>query len=211
MLSQSIENLYSAFAKVPAPRWIEACPCCLNDKEIEHLVSAPRRQLSPDDLSAYASKAFLTVGAAEDYLYFLPRILEISATDDRWWPSPEVIGKGIREANPPEWPAHRVEALTSFNAAIIETAISAKAYDSLDPWLCAIANMEFDVKPHLAEVSKDRAAILAYFEDNVRCLPQNELCNSFWKLPNAGHDAIVAWFHSDEIRKLPFEEYGYQM
>lgn len=192
------------------PAWIDACPDCLDAAEIERLVSTPLRKLSPDDLSAYASKAFLTVGAVADYLYFLPRILEISAMED-WWPSPEVVGRAIRAAGPSDWPRHRIEALMGFNSVVIEMAITSGAYDNLDPWLCAIAQMELDVKPHLLQISTSRAAIVAYFDDNARCLPQDQLCNPFWELPCAGHDAIVEWFHSEEIRKVPFEDYGYLM
>lgn len=210
LLIESIDRLYAAFAERRTPPWIDACPDCLEVEEIKRLVSTPLRQLSPDDLSGYASKAFLTVGDVTDYLYFLPRILEISVKED-WWPSPEVIGRAIRSANPREWPSHRIEALGGFNSALIESALASGEYDRLDPWMCAIARMGFDVTPHLRQVASCRAAIVAYFDDNAKCLTQGRLCNPFWELPNAGHDAIVEWFRSEEIRKVPFEEYGYVM
>ncbi len=210
-LAESINRLYTAFAKKHLPRTIDACPDCLDAEEIECLVSTPLRQLSPDDLSAYASKAFLTVGDVADYLYFLPRILEISATDDRWWPSPEVTGRAIRAANPTDWSSHQIEAMAGFNSAVIDAAIGCGEYDKLDPWMCAIARMGLDVTPHLRQIASCRAAVLAYFDDNAKCLTHGRLCNPFWELPNAGHDAIVEWFHTEEIRRVAFDEYGYQM
>ena len=73
-----IEELYAAFSDVPAPSTIDACPHCVDDKGLEKLLNTDLRDLEPDDLSSYASSAFLTVGDIPDYLYFLPRILEIS-------------------------------------------------------------------------------------------------------------------------------------
>ena len=75
--------------------------------------------------------------------------------------------------------------------------------------MCAIAQIGFDVQPYLGQISKCRAAVLAYFEDNARCLPESRLCNAFWELPCQTHDMIVEWFYSDEIRRVASEAYGY--
>lgn len=210
LLLESIDRLYISFAEKRKPTRIEACPHCLDATEIARLLSTPLRHLSPDDLTKYASKALLTVGDVADYLYFLPRILEISATVD-WWPGPEIVGRAIRLTNPPIWSADRMEALARFNAAVIETAIVTGEYDKLDPWMCAIARMELEVKPCLRQIANCRAAIVTFFDDNATGLTDGRLCNPFWELPNAGHDAIVDWFRSEAIRKVAFEEYGYVM
>src|SRR5580704_4130062 len=195
-LLQAIEQLYAAFADVPKPREISGCPCCLDDKDVDTLLATPRREIRPRDLSSYASSAFLTVGSAADYAYFLPRILEISATDDTWWPEIEVTGCAIRSCGPDFWPAVRTDALRCFLLSVISEAIAAGAYDKLDGWMCAIARMGFDVAPHLEQIAKDSAAVLAYFEANARCLPKDRLCNAFWERPSAAHDEIVRWFSS---------------
>lgn len=207
----AIERLYAAFADIPKPRHIDGCAHCLDDKGIDRLLATPPRALSPNDLSPYASSAFLTVGDVADYLYFLPRILEISAIDDSWWPDPEVTGRAIRSAKPDSWPGSRLEAVGSFLAAVIDTAITSGEHHKLDGWLCAIARMGFDVRPYLQQLATSPAAVLAYFEDNVSSLPRNRLSNSFWELPCSGHDAIVEWFYSDEIRRIPFDAYGFVM
>src|SRR5262245_26685041 len=94
-LRQAIEGVYTAFLDVPRPTSVDGCPCCIGQKGISILLSKPLRELSPDDLTHYAASAFLTVGAVEDYLYFLPRILEILATQHDWWPDPEVVTLAI--------------------------------------------------------------------------------------------------------------------
>jgi hypothetical protein len=210
-LEQAIERLYAAFAEIPKPKRIDGCSHCLNAKEIDKLLASRLCDISPSDLAPYASSAFLTVGDVGDYLYFLPRILEVSATDDSWWPDPEVTGRAIRATNPGLWPSSRREATESFLKVVIDTAIAIGEYHKIDGWLCAIARMEFDVRPYLQQVAKSSAAVLAYFEENASSLAQNRLVNSFWELPCAGHDAIVEWFYSDEIRKIPFDAYGFAL
>jgi hypothetical protein len=213
-LEQAIDRLYTAFADVPKPRRIDGCPCCIEKKNIRVLLSSPLRALTPDDLSDYASSAFLTVGAVADYLYFLPRILEISIRTSFWWPDIEVTGRAITATAPRSWSQSHRSALLGFLHVVIDWIVgSGEQYqlDELDGWLCAIARMGLDVRPFLDQVAKSPAAVLAYFEANARCLPQNTLCNAFWELPCDGHDAIVQWFKSEPIRKIPLEAYGYVM
>ncbi len=91
---------------------------------------------------------------------------------------------------------------------MIGSVIESGDYHALGNWMCAIARMEFDIMPYLEQIAKSPEAVLAYFEENVGSLPQNKLSNAFWELPCPGHDAIVNWFFSPEIRKILFEAYG---
>lgn len=207
-IQDTIEALYRAFAKNPRPRHIDGCPCCIDKNEIHVLLAKSLRAITPRELASYASSAFLTVGEVADYLYFLPRILEITATDSSWWPSPEITGRAIREANPEMWPDVQRSALCNFFSAMIGSTIEGAEYDRLDEWMCAIAYTGIDVWPFLKQIAKNPAAILGYFEQNARTLPGNKLTNNFWELPCPGHDAIVDWFFSPEISKIPFDGYG---
>jgi hypothetical protein len=210
-LQQSIDQVYTAFADVPKPRAIDGCPCCVEDKEVDKLLTTPLREISPNDLASYASSAFLTVGSVADYLYLLPRILEISATDDTWWPDVEVTGRAIRSSRPDSWPLSRRIALQRMFAAVIENAVEMGEYYKLDGWMCAIARSGFEIAPHLEQIATSPAAVLAYFEDNAACLPERKLCNAFWELPCRMHDEIVSWFYSEKIRRIPFDAYGYTL
>ena len=210
-LEVAIERLYSAFEDVPIPRHVEGCPCCIADKYIPLLLAAPLRTIAPPELASYASSALLTVGDVSDYLYFLPRILEISAIDASWWPDIEVTAKAISSADFGSWPIQRREALEFFLHEVVDWAIVSGAYWRLDSWLCAIARLGLDVGPYLSQIERNPSAVLQYFEDNADGLRKGKLCNAFWELPNNGHDAIVKWFNSDAIRKIPFEAYGYVM
>ena len=111
-LDAAIEDLYLAFSDLPSPKSIDACPCCIDDKNLDKLVNAIAREVSPEDLTSYASSAFLTAGDIPDYLYFLPRILEISVRDEWWWPDIEITGRALLETNIPTWPDRRQQAHT---------------------------------------------------------------------------------------------------
>jgi hypothetical protein len=49
-LSNSIDVLYRAFDDVAKPRHVDGCPCCIEKKEIEVLLSTPLREIPPDAL-----------------------------------------------------------------------------------------------------------------------------------------------------------------
>jgi hypothetical protein len=208
-LSNSIDAFYRAFADVSEPRYVDGCPCCIENKQVEVLLSTPLRELRPEELGSYAESALLTVGDIADYLYFLPRILEISIRVDSWWPDIEVTARAIRSTDLQSWPSRRFQALLALIAAVIEEIVGSGSHDQLDGWLCAIARMGLDVSPYLRKIETDRAAVLAYFEYNAASLTTGRLLNAFWELPNDGHDEIVKWFRSDAIRRIPFEAYGY--
>jgi len=207
-MSEAIEGLYRAFAAIPKPLHIDGCPCCIDRKEIGVLLAKSLRAIAPNELASYASSAFLTVGDVADYLYFLPRIMEIAATDPSWWPTPEVTGRAIKTAKPEMWTTAQQTALNDYLEAVTGTAIQSGNYYLLDEWMCAIARMGFSVRPYLEQIGSCPPAVLAYFQANVESLPRNRLKNAFWELSCPMHDVIVDWFFSEEIARIPFEAYG---
>jgi hypothetical protein len=207
-LEKSIEALYAAFANVPIPRHIDGCPCCIEDKGICTLLSTPLRRLSGEQLSSYASSAFLTVGDVADYLYFLPRILEISVLDDEWWLDIEVTGRAMANTDPLSWPGARRNSLHAVLEAKISALLQTPGTGSeIDGWMCGIAHAGLNVRPYLAQIEQSPAHVAAFYEKNGRRLPQ-KLDNQFWELPNAGHDAIVHWFGTEKVSDIIFEAYG---
>ncbi len=185
-LEQSIENVYTALAEVPKPDSVDGCTCCIDEKELVALLAVPLRNLTPEALANYAASALLTVGDVSDYLYFLPRILEISVRQDDWWPNIEVTARAISQTEPLRWSPIQQAALNNLFNAVIDWAIELNDAHKLDAWLCAIARMSFPLQPFLGQVEKSEIMILSYFERNASCLARNKLCNSFWELPNKG-------------------------
>ena len=207
-LHDAIERLYRVFARVPKPREIDGCPCCIDRKEIAVLLRKSLRAITPEELGSYAFSALLTVGKVADYLYYLPRILELTATEPAWLPSPEMTGRAIRTANPDSWTVAQRSAMDDYLKSVVGTVLRDRHFDRIDGWMCAIARMGFDVGPYLGEIAKCPAAVLEYFQTNAENLPRNKLTNAFWELPCPAHDVIVDWFFSPEIAKIPYEAYG---
>lgn len=208
-LDNAIENLYVAFSNVPIPSQIDGCPCCLGDIDKDKLLSTPLREISADDISKYASSAFLTVGTVSDYLYFIPRIIELSIRDPLLWPCIEVTGRAV-QASGLTMKDSRCGALTDLLRQYIEYLVESGDYRRIDEWMCAIGRMEFDVKPFLAIIENEPKAILRFWEDNSGKLHDGQLGNEFWDPPNSEHDEIVKWFRSDRISKVYAEAYGYK-
>lgn len=169
-LTQAIDDFYGAFSDVAIPRQIDGCPCCIDNERIAKLISTPLRDLAPADLTSYASSALLTVGNVSDYLFFLPRIMEISTLDETWWPNIEITARAIHSTQLTTWPSHRREALTTLLSAVMQNVIESQAYWRIDSWLCAIARMDFEVRTYLAMIARDSAAVLHFFEDNAEAL-----------------------------------------
>ena len=209
-LTSAIDDLYKAFADVARPEMIHACPCCMTADEVDLLLAKPLRGLSADELSSYASSALLTVGDVSDYLYFLPRILEISIFDDSWWPDIEVSGRKIKMTDATSWPTERFTALSDFFHAAADRILELKNYGRIDEWMCAIASIQLELQPFLARIGSDPDAVLEYFKANAKCLPVSKLCNPFWENPGPEHNEIVNWFKSGTVSKILFDTYGYK-
>lgn len=78
-LAESIEALYRVFATYPRRDQIDACPHCVGREDADVLPRVPLSELSARDLGRYTFKAITTWGGTDDYRYFVPRILELSA------------------------------------------------------------------------------------------------------------------------------------
>lgn len=208
-IDDAIARLYVAFSTVPRPRVIDGCPCCIANKEVDVLLAKPLWELRGSELDSYASSAFATVGSRADYLYFLPRILELTGTEPSWWPDLEVTGRAVRSSGPATWTAGQRTALDDYLMSLLGSALRDGGSPDIDSVICSVGRMGLEVRPYLNEVAKHPAAVLSYFESNAETLASRRLRNAFWELPCPAHDAVVAWFYSDAIARVPFDAYGY--
>lgn len=210
-IETAIQNLYSAFSDIEKTTQVQWCPCCIDRKNISALLETPLAQISSDDLSPYASSAFLTVGEVNDYRYFLPRILEVSLNDDSFWPDVAITGRAMNSAKISSEPAAKVQAVQQFFEAAIANFISNGDLDRIDDWICSAAKAGLDVRRLLQLVETDDKAILEYFNANSEALGKGKLGNEFWESYDPGQDTILAWFMSENVRRVPYEAYGYRV
>lgn len=207
-LKISIEAFYQSFSDLSKPTTINGCPCCVERKNLCTLLAKPLRVLSPDDLGPYAHSAFLTVGDTADYLYFLPRILEISITEDGWWPDPEITGRAIAETHPDCWPENRRIALEQLLVSVIRSLLEKPDTDTeIDGWMCAIAQTGLEVTPYLELLEASPVHVIDYYEHNARSLMKGKLTNAFWEKPCTGYDKILEWFRCSRVSHLIAKAY----
>jgi hypothetical protein len=208
-LQQAIVGVYGAFRDVPRPVSVDGCPCCIDRKGISILLSKPLPDLSPDDLTHYATSAFLTVGAVEDYLYFLPRILEILATTHNWWPNPEVVTRAIHTAGFHSWPDSRRNALTRYFEEVVGDLLSTEGSGAeIDSWICALGRLHVGLAPFLARIAANRPRLIEFYERNSQPLIDGRLANGFWDDAPEERKQVLEWFRSPETRKMIQEQYG---
>ena len=209
-LQQAIEGVYAAFREVPRPTSVDGCPCCIDRKGISVLLSKPLRDLSPNDLTHYAASAFLTVGAVGDYLYFLPRVLEILATEHDWWPNPEVVTRAIHTAGFHSWPDARQAALTRYFEEVIGDLLGTEgAGFEIDSWICALGRLHVELAPFLTRIAASRPRLIEFYEVNSQPLIDGRLANGFWDEAPEEQKQVVEWFRSPETQKLIEAQYGW--
>jgi hypothetical protein len=209
-LQKAIAGLYEAFSCEPKPSAIGWCNCdaCAPKENVSVLISKPLRSLAPDELSHYASSAFLTAGSEADFKYFLPRILEILVIEDGWWPSPEVVGRAITNAGWNHFSASQKISLLSFFNEVLINLIENKNGWAIDEWICGIARGVPDLQPYLNLIEKNPSALIAFYEENSETLNKERLKNSFWDKESPNEKILLGWFQSERIKNLINETYG---
>ena len=178
-LKEAIDELYTAFSRVPKPQHIDGCECCADQDDLRRLLSFHVREIPPDVLSPYAASALLTVGSVDDYKFFIPRILHVHVLDDTFWPDQEITGRAIAKTDVPDWPESQRNALTTFFANVVRHSLHPDRHHQIDSWLCTIALIGLDTAPYLSNIAKSEDAVLAYFNENPEKLPRPELSNNF--------------------------------
>ena len=161
---QTIDQLYRHFA-APVPPVIEGCPCCIDKRRVDVLLTTPLRPLSGKALWSYVSGVFFTVGSQRDYKYLLPRIFEISILDLGDANNAEIVLGKLRLADWRSWPVDEQIAVEAAVDAWIDLAIArdrSEAADGFVGWetesvLCGAARAGFPLARWQARL-KDPAA-----------------------------------------------------
>ena len=153
-LQDALEGAYRAFARVPCPSHMDASP--LRDGEQIHrvLTSAPLRDLTAEQIGPYSGWAVTTVGPAQDYRHFLPRILELALRDPVWLGAiPAVIAEKLMRSNWRSWAPTQQRAIVSVFESAFMWAIEQLPDDGSsapDAWLCGMASLNAPIMPLLS-------------------------------------------------------------
>ncbi|MFS1523840.1 hypothetical protein ACL7TT_06950 [Microbulbifer sp. 2304DJ12-6] len=202
-LQTAIENAYDTFARYPRSADISGCPCCVLEEDHKALNSAPLGELTSSDLERFVHKAMTTWGGDDDFKHFLPRILELIATDMPLAHYSEVIAGKLVYAEWHRWPEPEQNAVAVFlnawwqwgrweDAAQVETC------------LVTLACAGWNVSRQLSEWWNDdspasRQCIIAFLVRQVDVLTQGESPSAFWG--EEGTQVLKTWL--DDVVQVP--------
>jgi len=208
------EPLYASFSKHTKPKSIDACKCCVNADEITLLLGKNLREISAAEISNYASSVFLTAGSKSDFMYFFPRILELSLTDKFNWPDPEVVFNSVLNSEYDSWSEYQKDTVNfllkdKFNE-LFETDEDGS---DIEQWLCAISRVEPSISYYLdlIENHTDITVLHRFVDWNSDAIPSNKLANEFWDKCPEQEKQVVVWLRQGKSAKHLYDMYGMRM
>lgn len=189
----AIETVYREF-RAPVPSVIEGCPCCLETRGVDVLLTTPLRELTGEALARYASGAFLTVGGERDFGYLLPRILETAIGDPPGVGDAEIVLGKLALANWRSWPDGQRRAVEDLIDAWFGQALSQDLAEAGDGWvgreaesvLCGAARAGLPLARWLARLREPEAAPV--LGDLRNRFPRH--LSDFWKSAPAGLEEL---------------------
>ncbi len=110
----TIQHLYSTFGQY-STAGMHYCPCgCINEQDVVRLNSKNLNDLQVDDLASYHGSALYTWGDVQHYKYYLPRILELYATQRFSLIGLDDVYTKLAYARWEEWPYDEQRAIKDF-------------------------------------------------------------------------------------------------
>lgn len=209
-IDDGIDAVYSAFTKVPRPTAIPGCEHCLPPEEAAILLETKLRDLSADQISSYASDVFLTVGDNSDFMYFWPRILELTIRDQFSWPDPEVVIGKLGLARWSDWPEDLSAPVQSLIDEQFDAILEEGEPHKVDEWLCGIGRSISDIRPYLDRIVEkaSREALVGFIHQNMDVFKKGKPDNSFWADAPENAEHLTNWMRSDPAKSLLEKMYG---
>lgn len=188
-----VADLYGQFAAAPPPI-IEGCPCCIEKRGVDVLLTTPLKELSGKDLWSYVSGVFYTVGSERDFKYLLPRILDIAINDPGNSNDPEIVLGKLGLANWQLWPTNERQAIEELVDTWFGLALSRDLVEAGDGWigaetegvLCGASRAGFLLSRWLDRLQEPESAVLL---NDLRERFPDEL-SAFWEYAPAGLEEL---------------------
>ncbi|MER8731288.1 hypothetical protein NKH28_15835 [Mesorhizobium sp. M1227] len=196
-LAYAVERVYAAFASYPSPRHLHGSPYKDLESIFRGVSSGPLRELSGENLGAYAGSAIWTVGDVDDYRHFLPRVLELAIQGE---PSmgfdANVIAAKLERTSWRDWPLEEQQAVEElFQAAWRKAMTMHPDEGNAVPWLEGIVLAGMDVAAALAAWHDS-----PYPEAMLHCA---DLITGNIKTLDKGHvifsEQVTTWLLSDSL------------
>ena len=206
-LHRLLDDCYEVFASYPLPRVLHASPLRDPVAILKTLTSAPLRELTGEDLGAYAGWAITTVGDARDYKHFLPRILELAVFDQsRHGLDPLIIAGKLTYGEWQTWPPEEQAAVHALFAGAWRHGLEQHP-DDLAPegWLCGIAiiggDLDAALEAWLSSASPNAVLQLAeFFRRNAEQFVGDRAGRNFWDgADDAAIECMRRWLLGEPV------------
>lgn len=152
-LKQAVEGLYRTFSSYRMPEHVDMSDLRDPNTEIGRMRQKPLRELSVEDLNAYAFHALTTVGDYILFRYVLPRLLEL-LPDDQYMADLEIVVSKLAygDGGWRTWPHQEQQAVRAFLMAWWSDSLGQSSYraDRAYGVLASIALAEDDLLPYLS-------------------------------------------------------------
>lgn len=199
---EALEAVYRTFQS-DAPSVIEGCPCCIDTRNTDILLTTPLHQITGQALWRYVSGAFLTVGDTKDFRYLLPRILEVSVLDPANANDPEIVLGKVLLAKWRSWAADEQLVIEGLIDAWFEHAIVSDLAGEEEGWigldaesvLCGAARAGLPLERYLSRLAEqDAAPVLADMQERFPSKP-----SGFWKDASGAFGEVRAFLDQEPV------------
>lgn len=123
-LRQEISNLYKVFELYHLNSHIAGCPCCVTEDDQKLIKSKILNQLTVEDLNNYAFHAISTWGTIEDFKHFLPRLLELTAFEPKFFWSSDTVIRKLSFAEFDDWTEAEQKVINQYLVALWNYVLS---------------------------------------------------------------------------------------
>ncbi|AUX39992.1 uncharacterized protein SOCE26_013870 [Sorangium cellulosum] len=182
---------------------VEGCPCCVSAGEARALHQVARESAPGEAIGRFAFKAMTTWGEPRDFRWFLPRILELMATEQVGALSLELVAGKILSAGFAAWPAPEREVVRAAFAALFRLRLGGGASVEVTDLAASCALLGVDLRPLLEELAlralDDAAAAEVYIElaDSVVCRQGDPAVGGIHGRAAAAEAALTSFFWSE--------------
>ena len=195
-----VVELYSVFSIFSRPNHMDSCECCHTEADKAFLVNSKLSDLTEDHLSDFVFSAFTTIGDTNNFLYFLPRILELAFKDGYSIFELGLLGHKIYQTK--YW-NHNDKVSEVVDRALLShfehTILKCDSSESqLTDWVCCIGNATPNIEPFLDLLFESPTLKEFYDYENKHAVKGN-LSDAFWEDNHGNRSKIVAWLLSDKV------------
>jgi hypothetical protein len=147
-----INDLYRAFQFVRSPELRRASEGRDIGSIRSNLLCKNLRDISEDKIFAYASWAITTVGDQDDFMYFLPRILELSSLGSQKYSlQPHYISSKILLSHWPDWTDEQNSSVSLLYKKSFLNSLDDLLHGATWSWLYGMTALDIEIDGLLEE------------------------------------------------------------